>query len=329
MKLFWHKLTHWEYWPSYIVYLPAFFLWVYLAFKFRSLTFFKHANPGIKNGGLFGDSKMDIYSMLPKKLYPKTILIKDVETIDFEKIIKENNLSFPIIIKPDVGCRGKGVFLVNNIEEVKVNLQSYKSKPFLIQEHIDYPNEIGLFFCWFPKYAEGQITGLTLKKFLSVVGNGKDNIETLMSQIPRHQFQIEKLKKNTDLQQVLDVGETKNLVPFGNHNRGTEFTDGKTFITEKLNQTFSQVLSQVNGFYFGRLDIKFNSFEALEEGKQFSIIELNGAKSEPTHIYDPKNTFWQAQKEIFRHQQLFQQVISQQMEIEQLKRKSIKLQIQK
>jgi len=39
----------------------------------------------------------------------------------------------------------------------------------------------------------------------------------------------------------------------------------------------------------------------LEKGENFSIIELNAAGSEPTHIYDPKYSLFFALKEIIRH----------------------------
>jgi hypothetical protein len=32
--------------------------------------------------------------------------------------------------------------------------------------------------------------------------------------------------------------------------------------------------------------------EELEQGINFSIVELNGAASEPTHIYDPKHSLF-------------------------------------
>ncbi|HEX4374165.1 MAG TPA: hypothetical protein VHZ50_12765, partial [Puia sp.] len=54
-------------------------------------------------------------------------------------------------------------------------------------------------------------------------------------------------------------------------------------------------------FYYGRLDIKYNSWEELCEGKNFSVIELNGAGSEPTHIYDPKHSLFFVWKEVVRH----------------------------
>ncbi len=39
----------------------------------------------------------------------------------------------------------------------------------------------------------------------------------------------------------------------------------------------------------------------MEAGQAFSIIELNGAGSEPTHIYDPKHSLFYAWGEIKRH----------------------------
>jgi len=41
--------------------------------------------------------------------------------------------------------------------------------------------------------------------------------------------------------------------------------------------------------------------EELKQGINFSIIELNGAGSEPTHIYDPKHSIFWAWKEIIKH----------------------------
>ncbi len=65
------------------------------------------------------------------------------------------------------------------------------------------------------------------------------------------------------------------------------------------------------GFYYGRLDIRFNSFEELGNNKNWSIIELNGAGSEPTHIYDPKHSLIFAWKEIIRHWQILYSISMQ------------------
>ena len=58
---------------------------------------------------------------------------------------------------------------------------------------------------------------------------------------------------------------------------------------------------QIPEFYFGRLDIRYNTWEELCRGENFSIIELNGAGSEPTHIYDPAHSIFFAWTEIIRH----------------------------
>lgn len=310
MRIFWHKVTHWEYWPVYIIYMPTFFIWVWWMIRFRSLQFYKYSNPVIKNGGFYGDSKMDIYKLLPKEIYPKTEFIKIDNASNYQEIIAKNHFTFPLIAKPDIGCRGVGVEQVNDIAQLIAYEQKSKSD-FLIQEMVSYPNEIGLFYCRIPNQKEGKITGITLKKFLTLEGNGKKTIEELLKKTKRYEMQVAKLKDQIDITEIIPLGVEKCIVPFGNHNRGTLFLDGKEFITNSLEKTLNNLLNNIDGFYFGRLDIRFNTFEELEQGKNFSIIEINGAKSEPTHIYSPEHSFWFGQREIFRHQIMMKNVINQ------------------
>jgi Tubulin-tyrosine ligase family len=307
MKLWWHKCTHWEYWSQYVTYAPTSFLWLFWAIKFRTPKFFKHANPGITNGGLYGDSKFEIYELLPDGLFPKTVLADPTLLNDFNKLLNESKLSFPLIVKPDIGLRGIGVQKIYSLGELDRYSKNTKRK-FLIQEYIELPNEVGLFYCRMPNESEGKITGLTLKSFLNLQGNGVDTLEQLMKKDPRYEMQISKLRGTIDLSEILLNGDTKCLVPFGNHNRGTQFLDGGHLITEKLEHSFNEILKNVSGFYYGRLDIRYSTFEELEQGINFSIIELNGVKSEPTHIYDPKHSFWYGQSEILRHQLIFRQI---------------------
>ena len=91
------------------------------------------------------------------------------------------------------------------------------------------------------------------------------------------------------------------LVPYGNHVRGAKFLDANHLIDDELTHIIDTICQQVKGFYFGRLDIRYNSWERLKRGQEFSIIELNGAGSEPTHMYDPKHSIFFAWKEIICH----------------------------
>jgi hypothetical protein len=65
---------------------------------------------------------------------------------------------------------------------------------------------------------------------------------------------------------------------------------------------------QVPEFYFGRLDVMYNNWDELSRGENLAIIELNGASSEPTHIYDTKHSIFIAWREIIRHWKLLYRV---------------------
>ena len=54
-------------------------------------------------------------------------------------------------------------------------------------------------------------------------------------------------------------------------------------------------------FYFGRIDVRFASLNALRRCEGFRIIEINGAGSEATHIWDPATTLPEAWRVQFFH----------------------------
>jgi hypothetical protein len=249
------------------------------------------------------ESKKEIYDLIPNQYIPETLLFKSGTRLEeIKNILKNTTLSFPLIMKPDIGLQGLGVEKIDTWEELKC----YSKKAnydFLIQEFIDYPLEIGLFYYRMPIEIEGVISGIVNKDFLIVKGNGKNTIRELIEQNPRFVLQLDTLKSKYGdlLEKILTETEVFNLVPFGNHKRGCKFTDVSHWANEDLTKTFDDICKQIPDFYFGRLDIKFQSREDLEQGKNFSIIELNGAGSEPTHIYDPKHSIFFAWKEIIKH----------------------------
>jgi D-alanine-D-alanine ligase-like ATP-grasp enzyme len=298
-----HKILHWEYWNTNIVYFPIYFYWIFLSLKAKSLGFFNASNPRIKNGGFAMESKKEIYDLMPQKYYPKTLFFEVNTTLDFIlKKIKDHHINFPFIIKPDVGLQGLRVEKINFKEELKQYLQK-ANHHFLIQEFANFPSEIGIFYTRMPNENKGQITGIVHKDFLILKGNGTHTIGELILQNPRFALQIKTLKKKfgTQLNEILPKNKTLNLMPYGNHARGSKFTDVSFWANEKLTETINKICLQIPDFYFGRLDIMFKSREDLENGKNFSIIELNGSGSEPTHIYDPKHSLFFAWKEIIKH----------------------------
>ena len=303
MKLFFHKLFHWEYWPFQIVYIPIYFLWIFYALKARTIFFFNTSNPTMTNGGFIMDSKIEIYDLIPQEFYPTTRLVK--EKIPFDKVVAvlENaNINFPFIAKPDIGLRGSAVKKITSINE----LQGYHDKAnfdYLLQNLILFEQEVGIFYVRFPHEKKGKITGIVSKEFLIIEGNGFSTIEELLKANPRYEFQLKTLQKEygNKLNDILSKGEKRNLVPYGNHARGAKFLDCSHLISPKLTTVIDEMCLQIPEFYFGRMDLMYNSWEELEDGKNFSLIELNGVASEPTHIYDPKHSLFFAWKELARH----------------------------
>ncbi|HRA73567.1 MAG TPA: D-alanine--D-alanine ligase, partial [Flavobacterium sp.] len=73
------------------------------------------------------------------------------------------------------------------------------------------------------------------------------------------------------------------------------------WISSKLTETINEMCLQIPGFYFGRLDVMYNNWKEFERGENFAVVELNGAASEPTHIYDPKHSLFFAWRELAKH----------------------------
>ncbi|TAE13099.1 MAG: D-alanine--D-alanine ligase [Bacteroidetes bacterium] len=303
IQLYWHKLTHWEYWSFEAVYFPVFFVWLYYAMRARSFFFFNASNPSIKNGGFLMESKKDIYDLIPSEYYPKTLLFSP--TAQAGKIVEAmqaSGIAFPCIAKPDIGMKGLAVEKLACLEDLQAYLQKIKVD-FLIQSFVDYPQEVGIFYYRLPYEKTGHISGIVHKEFLTVVGNGKDTVLALLENNPRFALQVEVLQKmyGETLLNVLPTDEMLTLVPYGNHARGAKFIDATHWASPELQKTIDLICQQIPDFYYGRLDIKYNTWEGLQAGKDFAIIELNGAGSEPTHIYDPKHSLYWAWRESIKH----------------------------
>jgi hypothetical protein len=306
-KLLYHpffiKLLHWEYWSFNAVYGPILIYWCWLCLRARSFFFFNTSNPTIKNGGFVLESKKEIYDIIPSQFYPASLFFKaGVSRFGIEDIFKNSRLQFPLIGKPDIGNKGRGVKKLCTIDEV-IEYAEKSKVDFLLQEFISFEHEVGIFYCRFPNKAKGFISGVVEKEFLTVEGDSISTIEELLKKEKRFILQLPSLRKayKEKLHQVLKKGEKYLLVPYGNHARGAKFIDAGDKVTEALTDTIDKICSQIPGFYFGRLDIRFSTWEELVQGKYFSIIELNGAGSEPTHIYDPRHSIFFAWKEIIRH----------------------------
>ncbi len=262
--------------------------------------YFSTANLGMKYGGVIGDSKSKVLSSIPSEYLPKTIFItRSTSFSNILKVIENGNIEYPFIIKPDVGERGKDVEMIRSENELKTYLV-HKIHDLNIQEYIDYDLEFGILYHRFPNENKGQITSIVQKGFLSITGDGKRNMRELIANEIRANARLDYLnnKFKNELEDILIDGEKKYLELIGNHCRGTTFYNGHHLINEKLNLVFDDIALKIDGFNYGRFDIKVPSLDDLYNGKNIKIIELNGVSSEVAHIYDPKYKLLSAYRDI-------------------------------
>ena len=300
---FFIRLLHWEYWSHLAVYIWIYPIWFLLSLRARSLFFFAAANPRITNGGFLNESKKDIVPMIPEALHPGTAFFELPANADIVLAeLRRKNLQFPLIGKPNIGGRGRGVKVLADEAAVRAYV-SRACLDFHIQEFVPYKQEAGIFYCRYPGEERGRVTGIVEKEFMTVTGDGKSTIRTLLQQNPRALMYLDSFSnmhgKRMDL--ILPEGELMVISPFGNHARGAKFIDTSYKADEEFTAMIDAICRQIPDFYYGRLDVRYRSWEEFKAGRHFSIIEVNGAGAEPTHIYDPKHSLFFAWKEIVRH----------------------------
>lgn len=294
----WRRLTRWEFWPAWVFYPPLVLYILWLGIRHRSFTLFTAANPGIPGGGFAGESKWQILQSLeaPAGRLPRTVLIPGPEGAPLdqrvglaESLARHSGPGWPIVLKPDVGERGDGVAVVHSPEEIRDYLRE-AGGDVLAQEYVP-GREFGVFYYRVPGEGRGRIFSITDKRMPSVTGDGRSNLETLIlcgdRTVSIARFLLE--RHAARLWWIPGAGEVVPLVELGTHCRGAAFFDGSALETPALLDAVDQISRSFTsqGFWFGRYDVRSDSAEALQEGR-FRVIELNGATSEATSIYDPE-----------------------------------------
>lgn len=298
------KLRSWEYWPSKAFYYPIAPYLIWLMVKSRHMCYWSAVNPGIYTAGMGMESKFDTLQLLPEAFRPKSALLPaGISDEDIQKRIEEAGLTFPMILKPDLGFRGLLVKKVNSMTALTEGLKVHDIN-FIAQEYIDWPEEAGVLYHRLPGEPTGQITSVTTKEFLHVIGDGVSTVLELIKRKPRALLQLERIKERYPqyLDQIPEAGQRVPLGIVGNHAKGTRFINSNHLVDSNMIEVFDRISAQIDGFYYGRFDLKCTSLNSLFTGEGLKIIEVNGVCSEPTHIYDPKGgTYWSALKDLAKH----------------------------
>ncbi len=301
-KSLWEKIGNWELWPFALRYFFISPVWLWYCLRSGSWWFFSSSNPTITFGGFEGEGKKEMYELLPKHVYPKTIYINPGEDFAAVKnLIKKNGFVYPFVVKPDVGMKG---LLFRKVDNEK-DLETYHARmpiEYIVQDLVDYPLEVSVFYYRYPDQQRGVITGFIQKELMDVTGDGESRLWNLIEAHPKAKHRLEemRIKHSENLQTIIPTGERYILTYAANLNRGAKFTNLKHLIDEDLLKVFDE-LSQPTRFYYGRYDIKCRSVEDLKKGQHFSILEFNGSGAEPNHVYNTGYSLVEANREFIRH----------------------------
>ncbi len=292
----WRRLRRWEFWPVWAIYLPLVPSILASAWRHRSLRVVTLVNPAIAGGGLAGESKAAIQKALdvaPAHAIPTCVVSggdPEPGLASVRGFMRAHALDYPIVLKPDVGERGRGVRIVGDDAEARAYLEQAVG-PILAQEYIG-GEEFGIFYLRRPGEPRGSIFSLARKTPRFVVGNGRDPLERLILDDPICLPMAEKLLAGNAeaLESIPAAGESRQVSTIGTHSLGCRFLEGRDLWSEALEQAID-ALGRAADLDFGRFDVRAPSEQALCEGV-FRVIEFNGLTAEAAHVYDPANDLW-------------------------------------
>ncbi|HZF65679.1 MAG TPA: hypothetical protein VEZ55_14390, partial [Chitinophagaceae bacterium] len=188
------KWTNWELWPFSLRYLAISPAWLWFSFRARSFWFFTPSNPTITFGGFEGEGKKEMYDQLPQEFVPKTIYAFPHQSFEeIQQQLAEHGFTYPFCVKPEVGMKGLLFRKIDKEEHLRIY---HAAIPFcyIIQELVDYPIEVSVFYYRFPHQQKGVITGFIKKELMEVVGDGAKTVIQLIQEHPNARYREEEMR---------------------------------------------------------------------------------------------------------------------------------------
>jgi membrane protein DedA with SNARE-associated domain len=319
-----HSVALAERLPEVLVYLPLFLSWLLRGLRYLSFTLPTVANPLIRAGGLWGESKTGLLASAQEAsgswIAPFFGMQKGGVGNDSHDLaqllrrIEEAGLHYPLVMKPDVGWQGYGVRKVEKRSEVEDYLVQFPpGETLMVQQVVPWAGEAGVYYMRMPGEPRGHIISLTFRYVPHVVGDGEHSVQELIKGDRRTLFKsalhLGRTSRHRGLPPSLlaSVPGRDEVVPLafiGSLRTGGMYRDARRFITPDLEQRFDAIARAMPEFYFGRFDVRFHSLDELQRGEGFSIIEINGAGSEPIHAWDPQVSIFTLYRELFHFQSM-------------------------
>jgi membrane protein DedA with SNARE-associated domain len=312
-----------EHIPNNILYIPVGLYYLFLSFRYRSLTLPSASNPNIETGGFMGESKGSVMNQVGKEQQPwiaefvslhRDGLPSETDLENALALMRNKDLDFPVVAKPDIGWNGYGVRLIEDKNHLHQYISAFPhDEKIILQRPVPYDGEAGIFYVRIPGESNGKIYSITLRYFPFVTGDGKSTLRELISNDRRTKlragFYLGDKREHVgfadeDLDHVPEEGELVRLSFIGSLRVGGLYRNASHLITPELSQRFDKIALSMPEFYFGRFDIRFESVDSLKKGEGFSVIEINGAGAEAIQAWDPNVPLFKLYREFFKSYKL-------------------------
>lgn len=204
-----------------------------------------------------------------------------------------------LIAKPDRASLGRGVRRLRGMEELLSFLVT-ETGVWLLQPYVDLPFELAATYLRHPGERRGRIVDLTERRLPSVTGDGRSTISELIDARVEWEGIRAGVKESCPalLDVVLSEGEVRQLAVSARMSSGVAFKRHPDLITPELEAELHSLADcftvvdvhgdLVDGYHWGKIDLKAPSLGALREGRVsgIQILEVNGSMSEPNGLFD-------------------------------------------
>ena len=299
--------------PKWLNLVPMLLQWAWLGLRYRSLTLPSCANPHITAGGLVGDTRSEYFAGMGdyarSRVAPYTLLqVAGVDQLAAAmSAMREADLRFPVVAKPELGSCGFGVRRIDDALELADYLARYPAgESLMLQRYLDEPGEAGLFYVRHPEQAQGRVLGILLRHYPQVVGDGVSTMAQLIAADPRLrrvQHRPHEHVVHYNPRRIPAKGELVRLSLIGSTRVGGRCEDATSQATTELLAAVEAVASDMPAFHIGRFDVRYRNLQELRAGR-FTIMEINGAGSEVVHAWDPRYSLREVYRMVFANQRV-------------------------
>ena len=297
--------------PKWLNLVPMVAQWAWLSLIHGSATLPSAANPRITCGGLAGEGKLEYFDLMgtvAKRMTAPYIFVDNQGEQSCAEALgkmRAAGLSFPVIAKPNIGWCGFGVRRISDSADLSRYCSGFPyGERIILQHFVTFEGEAGIYYMRDPGAARGHITGILLRSFPRVVGDGLRTIAQLIGDDAR----LRRLGRDGLSEPCCDVlripapGEMVRVSTIGSTRVGGLYTNATAMVTEEMTGAIDAIARDMPDFHVGRFDVRYESMGLLRAGKGFSIIEVNGAGSEAVHAWDPALSLRQAYAIVFEKQ---------------------------